>query len=241
MMHGREPRIQAKRQENTMYKLYGRKGSGSFAVQVLLEEARAGYEAIWVDDVQAPSFLEINPNGRIPVLQLPDGRLMYESAAMMAFLAESLPAARMTPAVGSSARARMLQWLVFLSAGMYESNLRHFYPDRYGEAVSVKANADRGNRTNLRCAGSRHHPQGTLSVAVSSARPTSTWPCWRAGTNRMRPRSAGDFPGSSRSTTQSPHVRRGSGCRQRTPARPHEPERQTAGAATLVRCNLAPL
>jgi hypothetical protein len=37
----------------------------------------------------------------------------------------------------------MLQWLVFLSAGMYESNLRHFYPDRYGEAVSVKASADR--------------------------------------------------------------------------------------------------
>lgn len=124
-----------------MYRLYGRKGSGSFAVQVLLEEARAGYETIWVEDVQAPSFLEINPNGRIPVLQLPDGQRMYESAAMMAFLAETLPAARMAPAAGSSARALMLQWLVFLSAGMYESNLRYFYPERYGEPVSVKASA----------------------------------------------------------------------------------------------------
>ena len=124
-----------------MYRLYGRKGSGSFAVQVLLEEARAGYEMIWVDDVQAPSFLEINPNGKVPVLQLPDRQLMYESAAMMAFLAETLPAAKMTPAVGSSARALMLQWLVFLSAGTYESNLRHFYPERYGEPVSVKASA----------------------------------------------------------------------------------------------------
>lgn len=82
-----------------MYRLYGRKGSGSFAVQVLLEEARADYEMIW------------------------------------------LPPARMTPAVGSSARALMLQWLVFLSAGAYESNLRHFYPERYGEPVSVKASA----------------------------------------------------------------------------------------------------
>jgi glutathione S-transferase len=66
---------------------------------------------------------------------------MYESAAMMAFLAETLPAARMTPAAGSSARALMLQWLVLLSAGTYESNLRHCYPERYGEPVSVKASA----------------------------------------------------------------------------------------------------
>ena len=124
-----------------MYKLYGRKGSGSFAVQVLLEEAKTGYEAIWVDDPRAPSFLEINPNGKIPVLQLPDGQRMYESAAMLAFLAETLPAARMTPAVGSSAHALMLQWLVLLSAGLYESNLRHFYSERYGEPVSVKASA----------------------------------------------------------------------------------------------------
>ena len=103
-----------------MYKLYGRKGSGSFAVQVLLEEARADHEMIWVDDVQAASFLEINPNGKVPVLQLPDGQLMCESAAMMAFLSETLPAARMTPPAGSSARALMLQWLVLLSAGTYD-------------------------------------------------------------------------------------------------------------------------
>lgn len=124
-----------------MYRLYGRKGSGSFAVQVLLEEAKAAYEMIWIDDPRAPSFLEINPNGKVPVLQLPDGHRMYESAAMMAFLAETLPAARMAPAGGSIARAQMLQWLVFLSAGLYESNLRYFYSERYGEPVSVKASA----------------------------------------------------------------------------------------------------
>jgi glutathione S-transferase len=35
----------------------------------------------------------------------------------------------------------MLQWLVLLSAGTYESILRYFYPERYGEAASVKAKA----------------------------------------------------------------------------------------------------
>src|SRR6476619_4419329 len=124
-----------------MYKLYGRKGAGSFAVQVLLEEAKASYDVIWVDDVRAPAFLKVNPNGRVPVLQLPDGQLMYESAAMMVFLADTLPAARMTPDAGSSTRALMLQWLVLLSAGTYESHLRYFYPERHGEPASVKANA----------------------------------------------------------------------------------------------------
>jgi glutathione S-transferase len=124
-----------------MYKLYGRKGAGNVAVQALLEEAAAPYEMIWVDDPRSPGYLQINPHGKVPALQLPDGQLMYESAAMMAFLAESLPAARMAPATGSTAHAMMLQWLVLLSAGTYESNLRYFYSERYGEPASVKARA----------------------------------------------------------------------------------------------------
>jgi glutathione S-transferase len=125
----------------TMYKLYGRKGSGSVCVQVLLEEADAPHEVVWVDDVKAPAFLKINPSGKVPVLQLPDGQLMYESAAMMAFLADALPAARMAPPAGTTARALMLQWLVLLSAGTYESVLRYCYPERYGEPETVKAKA----------------------------------------------------------------------------------------------------
>jgi hypothetical protein len=42
-----------------MYKLYGRKGVGSFSVQVLLEEAKAAYEMVWVEDVKAPTFLRV--------------------------------------------------------------------------------------------------------------------------------------------------------------------------------------
>jgi glutathione S-transferase len=124
-----------------MYKLYGRKGSGSACVQFLLEEAKASYEMVWIEDVKAPAFLKINPNGKVPALQLPGGEFMYESAAMMAFLAEALPAAGMTPKTGTAEHALMLQWLVLLSAGTYESILRYFYSDRYGEAASAKSKA----------------------------------------------------------------------------------------------------
>ena len=124
-----------------MYKLYGRKGAGSFSVQVLLEEAKAAYEMVWVEDVKAPTFLRVNPNGKVPALQLPGGQFIYESAAMMAFLSEALPSAMMAPKTGTAEHALMLQWLVLLSAGTYESILRYFYSERYGEAASVKAKA----------------------------------------------------------------------------------------------------
>jgi len=124
-----------------MYKLYGSKGAGSVCVQILLEEAKAPYKMVWVEDVKAPDFLKVNPNGKVPALQLPGGQIIYESAAMMAFLAETLPAARMTPKIGTAEHALMLQWLVLLSAGTYESILRYFYSERYGEAVSVKSRA----------------------------------------------------------------------------------------------------
>jgi glutathione S-transferase len=124
-----------------MYTLYGRKGSGNICAQVLLEEARAPYAMVWVEDVKSPAFLQINPNGKVPALQLPGGQIMYESAAMLTFLAETLPAAGMTPKTGTADHALMLQWLVLLSSGTYESILRYFYSERYGEAVSVKARA----------------------------------------------------------------------------------------------------
>lgn len=124
-----------------MYKLYGRKGAGSVSVQVLLEEAKAPYEAVWVEDLKAPTFLAVNPNGKVPALQLPGGAFMYESAAMMAYLAEALPTAKLCPASGTPEKGRFLQWMAFISSGIYETVLRFFYSDRYGEEKSVKAAA----------------------------------------------------------------------------------------------------
>ena len=63
------------------------------------------------------------------------------STQLRARRAEALPAAGMAPKTGTVEHALMLQWLVLLSAGTYESILRYFYSERYGEAVSVKSRA----------------------------------------------------------------------------------------------------
>jgi glutathione S-transferase len=121
------------------YKLYGRQGSGSLVVQVALEEAGAPYERVWIS--QEPAVLEqykkVNPLGRVPALALPDGTLMFESAAMLIHIAGAHPRAALAPTAGTSADARFLQWIVHLSANVYEAVLRIYYSDRYstrGEA-----------------------------------------------------------------------------------------------------------
>jgi glutathione S-transferase len=123
----------------TGYTLYGRQGSGSFAVQVALEEIGAPYRQIWVskEASQVEGLRKINPTGKVPALVLPDGSIMFESAAMLIHLALTDPTSRLAPSPGTSAHALFLQWIVFLAANAYEAALHIYYPHRYssrGEA-----------------------------------------------------------------------------------------------------------
>jgi glutathione S-transferase len=115
------------------YKLYGWPGSGSLAVQVALEEIGAPYERIWVgrEPADIERFRATNPTGRVPALALPDGTVMFESAAMLIHLAQTHPRSAMAPQPGTDAHAAFLQWMIFLSANVYESVLRVYYPARY--------------------------------------------------------------------------------------------------------------
>jgi glutathione S-transferase len=127
----------------TGYKLYGWAGSGSMAVQVALEEIAVPYERIWVarEPQALAEFRKLNPTGRVPALELPDGTVMFESAAMLIHLAAAHGEARLAPPPGTAAHARFLQWMVFMSANVYESVLRIYYSDRYSTRGSEDAAA----------------------------------------------------------------------------------------------------
>ncbi len=125
------------------YRLYGRRNAGSLAPQILLEEIGAPYELIWVG--KTPAELEalrrVNPAGKIPSLVLPDGTAVAESAAILIHLTDAHPQAQLAPPAGSSAHARFLQWMVFLSANLYEAVLRYYYCERYATSGAAAAPA----------------------------------------------------------------------------------------------------
>ncbi len=133
------------------YVLYGRSGSGSYAVQVALEEIGVPYERIWIgrEPEAVEKFRAINPDARVPALRLPDGTVLSESAAILIHLPLAHPEARLAPVPGTTAHARFLQWMVYLSANVYETALRYFYSQRYStrgaadsEVIKTQATSD---------------------------------------------------------------------------------------------------
>jgi glutathione S-transferase len=97
-----------------MYTLYGDSKSGNcWKPAMMLHNRGLPFRWIEVDTLRGQSrtaeFLTLNPNGRVPLLQLPDGRLLAESNAMLLHLGEAtdwLPS-------DDYARAKVYEWLFF--------------------------------------------------------------------------------------------------------------------------------
>jgi glutathione S-transferase len=118
---------------NGKYRLYGRPGTGSDIVRMLLEEIGAPYDFIMVGkepaDIEAYRALALTD--KVPALVLPQGPAIFESAAICIHLAAAHPSARLAPLPGTVNHARFLQWMVYLSANLYECARRIYYPSRY--------------------------------------------------------------------------------------------------------------
>ena len=118
-----------------MYTLFWSVDTGAFGVQAVLEELGAPYRCQVVDTSQGqhrtPEYLAVNPMAQVPALQLPDGAVLTESAAMVLHLCDARPEAGLLPTVGSSERATAYRWLFWLATNFYEADLRFYYPERY--------------------------------------------------------------------------------------------------------------
>lgn len=141
---------------NKAYRLFARSNAGSIAVQIALEEAGVPYEVTWVPKTPEAlaSYRRVNPAGKIPALALPGGAVMSESAAILIYLAAAHPEAHLAPPTGTAAYAHFLQWMVSLSANLYETALRYFYSERYttggaAAAADVKTQAGSDYRRQL--------------------------------------------------------------------------------------------
>jgi glutathione S-transferase len=94
--------------------VYGMSSSGNcYKVRLLLEQLRTPYEWIEIDTrsgrTRTAEFLQKNPNGRVPLLELGPGQYLAESGAILCYLAEGTafwPQQRRE-------RAEALQWMFF--------------------------------------------------------------------------------------------------------------------------------
>lgn len=83
-----------------MMKLYYATGTCALASHIALEEAGAEYSTVKINfatsEQGSPEYLAINPKGRVPSL-VTDRGILTETPAMLAFIAQSFPKAKLAP------------------------------------------------------------------------------------------------------------------------------------------------
>ena len=104
-----------------MYKLYTAPTPNGWKVAMALEELKAKYETQLID-LQAGEqhtnwFLQLNPNGRIPVLKKigEDSIAIFDSNAILIYLAERF--GKLLP-YNEPERTVVFQWLMFQASGI---------------------------------------------------------------------------------------------------------------------------
>jgi glutathione S-transferase len=83
-----------------MLKFYYAPGTCALATHLALEYAGADYEAVRLDfkaqQQRTPEYLKLNPKGRVPAL-VTDRGVLTETPALLQFIAQSYPQARLAP------------------------------------------------------------------------------------------------------------------------------------------------
>jgi GST-like protein len=100
------------------YVVYGAKGSGSVPVEATLTLLDLPYRVVeaYGDD---PALVAVNPLRQVPALMPPGGELMTESSAILIWLADNHPEARLSPTMAAHARPAFLRWMAFVSSAIY--------------------------------------------------------------------------------------------------------------------------
>ena len=105
-----------------MFKLYSAPGTCALASHIALQEAGAGYTTERLDfksnQQNSPEYLGINPKGRVPSLVTDQG-ILTETPAMLAFIAQSFPQAKLAPLDNAFAFAQVQAFNSYLCSTVH--------------------------------------------------------------------------------------------------------------------------
>lgn len=130
--------------------LHGRPGWGSAIVEAQLAAYGLPFRLedsgdLLASDEARARLQPLNPLGQVPVLVLPDGQVMTESAAITLHLADLTARDDLVPGPRAPERAAFLRWLVYLVANVYPTFTYGDIPTRFVKAEG----AGEGFRTEL--------------------------------------------------------------------------------------------
>jgi glutathione S-transferase len=107
-------------------KLYMSPGACSLSPHIALLEAGLDFTLVRVDlktkqTETGADFTAINPKGYVPALELKDGTVLTEGAAIVQFVADLAPDLQLAPSAGTLERYQLMEWLSFISGELHKN------------------------------------------------------------------------------------------------------------------------
>lgn len=129
---------------NPSYRLFYAPDNASLIIRLVLEELHLPYETQLVDRAvsaqKSAEYRAVNPSGKIPTLNTPDG-IISEVGAILLYLSDTHKA--LAPQNGSKDRTAFLKWLFFTSNTLHPDLIMQFYLHRYGPEDALPAMRER--------------------------------------------------------------------------------------------------
>lgn len=129
-----------------MLKLYSAPGTCSLAANIALHEAGADHELVTLDfanqQQRSPEYLAINPKGRVPTLVTEHG-VLSETVALLLYVAQRFPAAKLAPLDDPFALARMQEVNSYLASTVHVAHAHKRRGARWADEASSIADMQR--------------------------------------------------------------------------------------------------
>lgn len=106
-------------------KLYYMAGACSLASYIALLEGGQKFDGVAVDRAtrkaaDGKDYNAINPKGYVPALELDNGEVLTENAALLVYIGDLNPAAKLIPASGID-RYRVQEWLAYINSEVHKN------------------------------------------------------------------------------------------------------------------------
>lgn len=165
-------------------KLYYSPGACSLADHITLEWIGKPYETarLSIEQLKSPEYLKLNPNGAVPAFEQ-DGWVLTQNAAILNYLADSFPEAKLGGDGTPKGRAEVNRWLSFVNSDIHPNFKPLFGATGYlGDAATIEKTKDAARKTlrgqfeklDAQLAG-KHWLTGSRSIADTYSYVVTRW------------------------------------------------------------------
>ena len=132
-------------------KLFYLPGSCALGPHIALEYSGLPYEAVRIERGRQtdPSYLVVNPLGRVPALVTSAHGTITEAPVVLSYIADIAPGAGLLPAVEMRDRYEALRWMAYISSTVHPALGRLWRAARFCDDANCEQTIERAAATQL--------------------------------------------------------------------------------------------